>query len=94
MKKNEYSKILIEEYFEGIKFFHELDNNNFIFSNVINYIFNMCFPSHNEIIITKIKLKGPTNNEKENILKQVDKDYYGNDNEPNTYTKRKCKKSN
>ena len=42
-EKNEYSTILIEEYFEGIKFIHKLDNNNFIFCNEINYSFNMVF---------------------------------------------------
>ena len=92
-EKNEYSAILIEEYYEGIKLIHELDNNNFIFCTEINYSANMCSPSHNEIIIAKIKLKDLANVEKEKRLKKVNKDYYNYYEEPIDKQKENAKKA-
>ena len=92
-EKNEYSAILIEEYYEGIKLIHELDNNNFIFCTEINYSANMCSPSHNEIIIAKIKLKDLANVEKEKRLKKVNKNYYNYYEEPIDKQKENAKKA-
>ena len=76
-EKNEYSTILIEAYYEGIKMIHELDSNNFIFCTDKYCGDSYGGPAHNILIIGKIQLKNMEYNEKEDRLKKTEnKDYY------------------
>ena len=76
-EKNEYSTILIEAYYEGIKMIHELDSNNFIFCTDKYCDDSYGGPAHNILIIGKIQLKNMEYNEKEDRLKKTEnKDYY------------------
>ena len=63
-EKNEYSIILIETYYEGLKIIHELDINNFIF-------FSESY--NNKFIIDKITLKEIHNNKKRKIINELKK---------------------
>ena len=76
-EKNEYSTILIEAYYEGIKMIHELDSNNFIFCTDKYCGASLGGPEHNIIIIDKIYLKNIEDSGKEDRLKKAEnKNYY------------------
>ena len=62
--KNEYSIILIEIYYEGLKIIYELDKNNFIFFSE---------SEQNRFIIDKITLKEIHNSKKRKIINELKK---------------------
>ena len=78
-KKNEYSIILLNKYYEGIEVIHEIDENNFIFCVNLHFGDSLGGPAHNIILIDLITLQGITKNDIDSKLKELteEKDYDG-----------------
>ena len=76
-EKNEYSIILIKEYYEGIEMIHEINENKFIFCTSLHCGDSLGGPAHNILLIDLIYLKGITKDDIDNKLKE--KDYYNYD---------------
>jgi len=82
-KKNEYSIILLNKYYEGIEVIHEIDENNFIFCVNLHFGDSLGGPAHNIILIDLITLQGITKNDIDSKLKELteekdyDDDYFG-----------------
>ena len=83
-EKKEYSIVLHEIYYEGLKMIHEINENNFIFCTIIHHDIQYLCKYSDTIIIEKICLKEITKKEKEyklNILEK--KDYYNDETRKN-----------
>ena len=91
-KKNEYSIILLNEYYKGIEVIHEIDENNFIFCTNRHCGDSLGGPAHDIILIDLIKLEEITKNDIDSKLKELteqkdyDDDYFGFNRKKNVKT--------